>query len=235
MKIEKKIYQSGSTRNCFKAWELTQEDPGATLIAKNFKTGRKFEDYFKEVRNFEMKITPKVHSTTVARWFTIRFNEILSSNSEYELAYVPAWVLKVDDGYYGLEPEITIYKEVTKFTKLTNNGKYAKSSRSQESKNTTDIATAFSHFTYEYSNKSLMVTDIQGWITKNRLLLTDPQIHSKGSQFSIGDRAESGFYDFFASQHPECNKFCKALRLQSDPSKLLEELEIYRKEKKRRV
>jgi len=72
---------------------------------------------------------------------------------------------------------------------------------------------AFSHFTYEASNQTLIVVDIQGVGD----YYTDPQIHSfNGEGFGLGNLGGSGIKKFL--QTHRCNKICKALNLR-DPRK----------------
>ena len=67
---------------------------------------------------------------------------------------------------------------------------------------------AFSHFSYEASQHSILVVDIQGvgdvW--------TDPQIHSRdGVGFGKGNMGERGVEKFIASHR--CNAICRYLKL----------------------
>merc|ERR1712157_448847 len=67
---------------------------------------------------------------------------------------------------------------------------------------------AFSHFTYEASNKYLLVCDIQGVGD----LYTDPQVHSDdGNGFGKGNLGRNGI-DEFLSTH-RCNPICRYLKL----------------------
>eukprot|EP01012_Entosiphon_sulcatum_P038366 TRINITY_DN4974_c0_g1_i1.p1 TRINITY_DN4974_c0_g1~~TRINITY_DN4974_c0_g1_i1.p1 ORF type:complete len:493 (+),score=45.82 TRINITY_DN4974_c0_g1_i1:29-1507(+) len=69
---------------------------------------------------------------------------------------------------------------------------------------------AFSHFTYEVSNRMLMVVDIQGVNDA----FTDPQIHTPGSTayFGLGNLGQQGVDEFLKSHH--CNDICRHLGLQ---------------------
>jgi len=68
---------------------------------------------------------------------------------------------------------------------------------------------AFSHYTYNVSNKELLVCDIQGVGD----CYTDPQVHSnlRGVRFGKGDRGRQGITDFFSNHI--CNDVCKYLNL----------------------
>ena len=68
---------------------------------------------------------------------------------------------------------------------------------------------AFSHFTFECSNHSLIVVDIQGVGD----LYTDPQIHTSGGHgdYGDGDLGVKGFALFFSTH--VCSEVCKSLGL----------------------
>jgi len=67
---------------------------------------------------------------------------------------------------------------------------------------------AFSHFTYEASNHTMLVCDIQGVGDQ----YTDPQIHTViGTDFGKGNLGKQGM-DKFISTH-KCNSICKYLKL----------------------
>ena len=81
-----------------------------------------------------------------------------------------------------------------------------------------DVAQAFSHYTYHKSKGKEIVVDIQG-VCQSRngpgslnLVLTDPQLHSlKGKTYGRGDLGEKGINAFFKAH--KCNCLCKALEL----------------------
>eukprot|EP00121_Abeoforma_whisleri_P002748 Awhi_evm1s2472 len=78
---------------------------------------------------------------------------------------------------------------------------------SEEDRNTPQ---AFSHFTYESSQKVILVCDIQGVGD----MYTDPQLHScNGEGFGKGNLGARGFERFLATHH--CNAICAYLRLPS--------------------
>lgn len=64
---------------------------------------------------------------------------------------------------------------------------------------------AFSHFSYEASERQILICDIQGVGD----LYTDPQIHSlDGIGFGKGNMGDRGFTKFLSSHR--CNAICKA-------------------------
>ncbi len=75
----------------------------------------------------------------------------------------------------------------------------------EDSRNTPQ---AFSHFTFEASDRKLLVVDIQGV----RDVYTDPQVHSvDGRGFGEGNLGEEGFQRFIESHR--CNPICRYLKL----------------------
>ncbi|KYR02645.1 myosin heavy chain kinase [Tieghemostelium lacteum] len=67
---------------------------------------------------------------------------------------------------------------------------------------------AFSHFTYENSNKQLIIVDIQGVDD----LYTDPQIHTNdGKGFGLGNLGKTGINKFITTH--KCNAVCALLDL----------------------
>eukprot|EP01083_Nonionella_stella_P066821 176295_1 len=87
------------------------------------------------------------------------------------------------------------------YRKHNNNHGYV----SEEERNTPQ---AFSHFTYEASNHSILICDIQGVGD----LYTDPQMHSTdGKGFGKGNLGKRGFEEFLKSHR--CNAICRYLKL----------------------
>ena len=73
-----------------------------------------------------------------------------------------------------------------------------------------DLAQAFSHYTFQQSGGEILVSDIQGVKTT----LTDPQIHSEDvDRFGRGNLRTKGM-DMFFSSHI-CSDICRALELEA--------------------
>lgn len=91
-----------------------------------------------------------------------------------------------------------------KYEKYTSNaGHIAKDS---------DVAQAYSHYTWEFTNGEIMVVDIQG--VGNTL--TDPQIHSLDTdRFGRGNLSCKGMDAFFMNH--VCNDICRTLKLKPHP------------------
>jgi len=69
------------------------------------------------------------------------------------------------------------------------------------------LAQSFSHFSYEYTKKNLMVVDVQGSKIGNQYLLTDPVIHSTQiEKFPPTNLGKKGMEQFMKNHR--CNKYC---------------------------
>ena len=79
-----------------------------------------------------------------------------------------------------------------------------------------DVPQAFSHWTYQYTQRESLVCDLQGVLT-SAFHLTDPAIHShrrrRGRSHCFGptDHGLNGQMNFFRTH--VCNPLCEALRL----------------------
>jgi len=78
-----------------------------------------------------------------------------------------------------------------------------------------EVAQAFSHFSWQFTGGKYMITDIQGI---NDSVMTDPQIHSSilgDDRFGPGNLGENGMDSFFVAH--SCNAICHQLGLSSSP------------------
>lgn len=154
----------------------------------------------------------------LAREFTAHLTEAMPlSNAYRRVAYVPVQLMRLKNEFWALEPYID-----GEFLKFNNNyGSVMKDLLPQH-----PIPQAFSHFTYEYSYGTLMVTDIQGIVTADEYIFTDPAIHTKEG-VSVTEKlcdpttnmGSEGMFRFFKSH--VCNDFCKRLML-PDRSEVLD-------------
>ena len=133
----------------------------------------------------------------LAKEFSLRY-------PESPIEFVQAQLLDLGESsfpfrFMALEPWIP-----GKYEKKTSNaGQIAKDS---------DLAQAFSHFTWDRTEGDIMVADIQG--VENTL--TDPQIHSQDTgRFGRGNLCCKGMDAFFLNH--VCNDICHTLKLQAHP------------------
>eukprot|EP01035_Chromulina_nebulosa_P026959 gene26959-35373_t len=78
-----------------------------------------------------------------------------------------------------------------------------------------DIPQAFTHWTYSYTKREMMVCDLQGQLNMEGYFeLTDPCIHSQTQKYGRTDHGATGFRLFFNSH--QCNHLCKILSIAND-------------------
>lgn len=95
------------------------------------------------------------------------------------------------------------------FVKFNNNTGYV-----QRHHEASDVAQAFSHFSYHESQGQLLVVDVQGIYSEGSLTLSDPQVLSADCSFGAGDLGQEGMARFFASHR--CNGLCRKLGLHAE-------------------
>ena len=142
----------------------------------------------------------RLHRIRFIKCELLRVNDVQSGSGNYRYLSVEE---ALDEGDTSTAPY--------PYVKYNGNNGYkldCSSNRMQESvKFACEVAQAFSHYSYIYTNKKEMVVDLQGCLLK----LTDPQIHSLQKEYGCGDRGERGFQDFFGTH--ECGQTCKDLGL----------------------
>ena len=129
------------------------------------------------------------------------------------MRYVPEYLVQVpsQDGkvdFYLLEPRME-----AAFTKYNNNAGAVNPSPDSE------LAQAFSHWSYSATGQRLMVTDLQGCHTGQDFTLTDPAIHAPSNdlRFPATNFGSEGVDKFFASH--KCGPTCTALGLTGAPGR----------------
>ncbi|KAK2519877.1 Alpk1 [Columba guinea] len=161
-----------------------------------------------------------VERQMTAQDYVTEFNKRLYEQKvPTQIFYIPSAVLLILEnrtikGCVSVEPYI-----LGEFVKLSNNTKVVKNEYKA-----TEYGLAYGHFSYEFSNGTDVVVDLQGcilsstgWVTgngKGLIYLTDPQIHSLNSKdVSRSNFGKKGIYYFFNDQHVECNEICRCLSL----------------------
>mmetsp|Transcript_23405 Transcript_23405/g.53330 ORF Transcript_23405/g.53330 Transcript_23405/m.53330 type:complete len:750 (-) Transcript_23405:282-2531(-) len=140
-----------------------------------------------------------VLSQSIARHFAEKFTKACPEFPVQFLRTELAERLDRPGQWYVIEPFMR-----GEFQKHTNNASFA----SKDS----EVAQAFSHFTFHLSGGRMMVTDIQGVHST----MTDPQIHSREDCFGLGNRGEDGMTEFF--QIHQCSSICHRLKLRPHPA-----------------
>mmetsp|Transcript_41174 Transcript_41174/g.43066 ORF Transcript_41174/g.43066 Transcript_41174/m.43066 type:complete len:800 (-) Transcript_41174:61-2460(-) len=166
------------------------------MVAKRSKCMKKSDnnlDYYKR----------DIESIVISQHIINEFNERVVSfitNTKNLLSFVHSFVYELEGGEY-------IWAEnyiKGRYEKFNNNSGWIKTSFSES----TLLAQAFSHFSWQYTKGYMIMVDIQG--VDN--MLTDPQIHCVDRhKFGAGNLGYLGIVKFFITHR--CNKYCKQLGL----------------------
>ncbi|XP_052538370.1 alpha-protein kinase 1 isoform X1 [Tympanuchus pallidicinctus] len=196
------VAKEGKQRNAFWIHFLHQEESLGRYVGKEYKEEKGLLHHFSDV---ERQMT--------AQYYVTEFNKRLYEQKvPTQIFYIPSAVLLILEdrtikGCVSVEPYI-----LGEFVKLSNNTKVVKNEYKA-----TEYGLAYGHFSYEFSNGTEVVVDLQGWVTgngKGLIYLTDPQIHSLNSKdVSRSNFGKRGIYYFFNNQHVECNEICHCLSL----------------------
>jgi len=187
IKIEMKPFDEGALRVVFHLKDMN--DPSTDYVAKMSKDTRDIKTrdiYYEDVR-----------MQAVAAHFADKFNTYKPPKT---IKFLTAFLLELT------QREGSPLCGVERFIK----GHYQKHNNnmgwiSEDQRNT---PLAFCHFTWEASNRGLLICDIQGVDD----VYTDPQIHSRdGEGFGKGNLGQEGIKNFI--QTHKCNPICKYLDL----------------------
>ncbi|NXP76702.1 ALPK1 kinase, partial [Ramphastos sulfuratus] len=196
------VAKEGKQRNAFWIYFLHQEESLGRYVGKEYKEEKGLLHHFNDV---ERQMT--------AQYYVTEFNKRLYEQKvPTQIFYIPSAVLLILEdrtikGCVSVEPYI-----LGEFVKLSNNTKVVKNEYKA-----TEYGLAYGHFSYEFSNGTDVVVDLQGWVTgngKGLIYLTDPQIHSLNNKdVSHSNFGKKGIYYFFHNQHVQCNEICRRLSL----------------------
>jgi hypothetical protein len=163
---------------------------------------------------------------TVAGKLAFEFNNRLKRTKSVpgvKLKYLMAKVLRIVSPSDGTVRFMMVEKKYrggaidSSMIKYTNNWNFVLADPVKQ--DATQLATAFSHFTFDHTKGYCMVCDIQGINTTDHegrpvMLLTDPAIHCpSATRFGKTNLQGKGIEAFFEKH--VCNKYCKALGLKS--------------------
>lgn len=198
-----KVDKPGKQRNAFWIHCLHQDETLGRYVGKEYKEEK---ELFYHINDVERQMT--------AQYYVTEFNRrLFELGIPTQIFYLPSAVLMILDGRsikgcVSVEPYI-----LGDFVKLSNNKDVVRSQYKA-----TEYGLAFGHFTYEFTNKSEIVVDLQGWVTgsekgESLIYLTDPQIHSLKLKAVKTNFGKAGEKYFFVNQHQECNEICSRLSL----------------------
>ena len=200
----------GSFKSCYLLKTIEVDKDATTYVAK----------ISMEPVLVKEKFNADFETYCFASYFRNHFNRILSSidgKKDKHIVLLPVVAIKYISGNNSILRgskfilgQKCLYGDYTKFN---NNYGWVKKNLDENTKRYSDIAQAYSHFTYEFSMGTMIVVDIQGTIENEVLNLTDPAIHSIIYEDKFGDtnHHKLGIIRFF--QTHICNEYCKKLKL----------------------
>jgi len=184
--IQKNELNKGNERQVFLAYDLQNS---RYFVAKQYIENEPF-----------IKYQDQIWSQTSSCYYASLFN----SKTQSLIRYLPSYLIELNDGrVFSVEPLMC-----GDWLKCTNNSGQLAPAKSE-------LAQAFSHFTYEKSKGQLMVCDIQGWSENKDVaptIFTDPIIITLKKE--IGDRTNcgvEGMKEFFIRH--KCTQVCQGLCL----------------------
>jgi len=170
-------------------------------------------------------LVPYIEVTLLAKVLADKFNYLLKNAGkkdkgnqiEYNLVQVaPLTIIENLDSKKSKRPRFFLVQQVFhgEYVKFNNN--YGWKNKAVNFCNL--MAQAFSHFTYEYTMGTIMVTDVQGISGPGGIIILNPAIHSflYKEQFGETNCGKLGMIRFFMTH--ECNDYCKMLHLMNPNS-----------------
>eukprot|EP00826_Nyctotherus_ovalis_P008493 TRINITY_DN12201_c0_g2_i1.p1 TRINITY_DN12201_c0_g2~~TRINITY_DN12201_c0_g2_i1.p1 ORF type:complete len:417 (+),score=108.74 TRINITY_DN12201_c0_g2_i1:139-1389(+) len=187
----------GMFSNCFQL-KVDEDSEYVAKISKNHVT---------EIE----ELKDDIELSAFVELFVQKFNFFLEEKNL--IKKLPLVIIKIADGEKQKINGSTVFLAQKymegEYLKYNNNFGWVNSDKSIANK----IAQAFSHFTYEYSLGTILVTDIQGVYKNDSLIITDPAIHSLfyRDHFGYTNHSQIGILRFFQTHF--CNEYCKKLKL----------------------
>ncbi|KAK7746218.1 hypothetical protein SLS62_009434 [Diatrype stigma] len=185
-------FSQGSFRWVAKGTYVSGPRRGEACVTKWFKTGAVFEsDYF----------TLDIKAVDKALEIVNRFNELGIVNKKVKINVPSVWVFQEGTEWAGQhalsEPFIQNYQKFNSNTGWTD-----------DSEAWGEVMQALSHFSYHVSGGQFVLCDLQGGIYQREIVLSDPVILSRNSDYGVTDLGPAGISSFF-SQH-SCNRYCRS-------------------------
>jgi hypothetical protein len=146
----------------------------------------------------------------ISNFLAFKFGQILKSHKT-KLRFLDVDLIRVKETgeYYCIEEFVEGV-----FKKWSNNEGHVNANEY------TNLLSAFSHWTYQYTGEYLIITDLQGFVYKNdEYILTDPAILCQEDRFGSTNLGSSGIRTFFFNH--KCNYICKDLNLRRNSYQIL--------------
>ncbi|CAG8534725.1 7126_t:CDS:1 [Paraglomus occultum] len=196
-KMSMEPFSAGAERYAYFGVD-TKSEPNRKVVIKEYLS-------LKQHTNLIEKYLEAVEVSTVAHYLSVKFNLAIKRMDVKKVNFLEVKLLRstIDfkTQYYTVEPRLQD-AEFKRFN--VNSGVIVELRPSLE---------AFAHFTYEYTNKYLVVYDLQGMELSDEFLLTDPAIHCIDPlRFGKTNLGVKGISNCFLANH-KCNDICKKLGL----------------------
>ncbi|CAE7224830.1 ak1, partial [Symbiodinium pilosum] len=187
-------FGKGAMRFAF--YVVDQDHPETKQVGKVYQ----FDDEAYQCKaTYEGDMNSQAVAQFLAKEFSIEYPETPIEFVQAQLLVLQSRASGLPFKYMALEPWIP-----GKYAKYTSNAGHIAAD--------SDVAQAFSHYTFQKSGGDVLVSDIQGVQTT----LTDPQIHSEDvNRFGRGNLRTKGMDMFFASH--VCSDICHTLGLEAHP------------------
>jgi hypothetical protein len=146
----------------------------------------------------------------ISNYLAFKFGQIFKSHKT-KLRFLDVDLIRVKETgeYYCIEEFVEGV-----FKKWSNNEGHVNANEY------TNLLSAFSHWTYQYTGEYLIITDLQGFVYKNdEYILTDPAILCQEDRFGSTNLGSSGIRTFFFNH--KCNYICKDLNLRRNSYQIL--------------
>ena len=216
-KIAPNPFDKGANRLAYYGQLLRPNDKVEDVVLKEFIT------LVPDASLDRMRYMVDMEVQTVASKLAFEFSARLSRTTKapnIRIKFLMAKIVRIasatDDSVRFMMMEQK-YRTEGPMVKYTNNWNFVLADPHKQDQ--IDLATAFSHFTFQHTEEYCMVCDIQGIDAVNSqgkpmVLLTDPAIHCPSvTRFGKTNLQEKGIEAFFGTH--VCNKYCRALGLKA--------------------
>lgn len=158
-----------------------------------------FDPSYNTKEFYEESLQPQL----IAGYLAYKFSRIYKNEKKIRFLNIDLIRIHETGAYFTIEEFVEgIFKKWMNNEGNTNDEEYA------------EFLNAFSHWTYHFTNEYLIVTDLQGFIYKDKeYILTDPAIicPEDTNRFGLTNLRSEGVKIFFRNH--ECNRICKDLNL----------------------
>ncbi len=191
LKIAGNPFADGEESVVYKGLDISRN---CQLTLKKLKAANNKFDKYSKVQ--EMQV--------IASAYAQLFNRSKPSGSP-EIEFIAVDIVEINGTYYVMQEFVA-----GKFEKFNTNNGIVCSEPAHS-----DMMQAFSHFTYVKSEQSILICDLEGTVSGNKVRLIDPAIHNRipPGKYGLTDTGFLGMRKFFLSH--ECKSICRNMRLDS--------------------